>query len=480
MATPITITQAPSSVFNWAYGPVPITLDGLSINWDKYVLQVFPFGSNTPVADIRQAPNTNGRAIFDLRNILQSQVGPIESSFETSMDDSLLPYIRIGGPEQFRYQIAIGYQQGNNPPVMNSTGGVTTKYGPYQVLAGATWEDDVNIPYANVFINTIYGDDSNPVCTQSLKTGAPLTDNADSISASATGDDFATRYNYNGNLFRFNHYATDDMFTTWYQKLQRNSPLPDVKAQGIEAWDIVQYNGSTHIATSTVPNTTQYGGGPNINVGDGTAVSGPYSFITFGSGPSNLPISLNVNTTHYYVVPLVYTNCPTGQQQLNVSDFPVADPVRVNIIEPECNDFRPFQFSWTNSLGYKDTFTFTKREDRQFTQNNNTYLQEYADYAGTSYSVNPYDRGSTVYSQSMKQVYTVQSRFMSDLEANFLRSLFRSADVKVSGFGGFAANKWYAVKLLNTSWTQKTARKDKLFQYTVTFEVPQFNLEMRG
>ena len=477
MATPITITQAPSDVFNWAYGPIPITLDGLSINYDKYVLQVFPFGSNTPVADIRQAPNTNGRAIFDLRNILQSQVGPIESSFEEAMDNSLLPYIRIGGPEQFRYQIAIGYQQGNNPPVMNSSGGVTVKYGPYQVVAGVTWEYDTTDELASDHISTIFGDDSNPPCTQSSKTGQPLTDNLDSISALTTGDDFATRYNYNGNLYRYNKYSSDDMFTTWYQKLQRISPLPDVKAQGIEAWDIVQYNGSTHIATSTIPNTTQYGGGPNINVGDGTAVSGPYSFITFGSGPANLPINLNVNTTHYYVVPLVYTNCPDGQQQLNVSDFPVADPVRVNIIEPECNDFLPVQFSWINGRGYKDTFTFTKRFERQITQNNNTYLQEYADYAGTSYSVESYDRGSTVYSQSMKQVWTVQSRFMSDQEAYLLRSLFRSADVKVRWAVGA---RWYAAKLITTSWTEKTARKDKLFQYTVTFELPQTNFNMRG
>lgn len=478
MATPITIEQAPSDLFNFAYGPVPITLDGLSINYDKYVLQVFPFGSNIPIADVRQAPNTNGRAIFDLRNILQSQVGPIEANFETNMDDSTQPFIRIGGPEQFRYQIAIGYQQGNNAPVMNSSGGTTIKYGPYQVLAGATFEYDINQSAGTTFLSTIYGDDSNPPCTQSLKTGQPLTDTGDSISSLSTGDDFATRYNYNGNIFNYNQYSTDDMFTTWYQKLQRNSPLPDVKAQGIEAWDVVQYNSSgTQIAIDTIPNTTGYGGGPNINIGDGTTISGPYSFITFGSGPSNLPVNLNVNTAYYYVVPLVYTNCPDGQQQFPVSDFPVADPVRVNIIEPHCNDFQPVQFSWINSWGYKDTFTFTKRFDRQINQNNNTYLQEYADYAGTSYSVNTFDRGNTVYSQSMKQTWTVQSRFMSDAEANGLSSLFRSADVKVR----FSiSGVWYAAKLVTTSWTEKTARKDKLFQYTVTFEVPQYNFNMRG
>ena len=158
-----------------------------------------------------------------------------------------------------------------------------------------------------------------------------------------------------------------------------------------------------------------------------------------------------------------------------MSDFPVADPIIVNIIEPECNDFFPYEFSWTNSKGYKDTFTFNKRSDRQFTQNNNTYLQEYADYAGTSYSVNSYDKGNTVYSQSMKQVYTVQSRFISEAEAHLLRSLFRSPDVKVKW-----GTVWFSVKLLNTTWTEKTYRKDKLFQYTVTYEIPQLNLEMRG
>lgn len=478
MATPITIEQTPSDEFNFAYGPVPITLDGLSINWDKYVLRVYPFGSNTPIADIRQAPNTNGRAIFDLRNILQSQVGPMESNFETTMDDAQTPYLRLGGSEQMQYQLAIGYQIGNQEPVMNQNGSTVTKYGPYQVLAGATYEDAPNNPYETQFLSTIFGDDSIPVCTESQKQGRPLTDSNDYIFASTTGDDFATRYNYNSIIYRFNKFYGDDLFTTWYQKLQINSPLPDVKAQGIEAFDVVQYNGSNHLSTVTVPNTTQYGGGPNINIGDGTAISGRYSFITVGTGPTNaIGGTISPLATHYYIVPLVYTNCPSGQQQLNVSDFPVARPIRVNVIEPQCNDYDRIQFSWTNSLGYKDTFTFSKKRVRQITQNNNTYLQEYADYASTSYSVDTYDRGNTVYSQSMKQVWTVESNFMTDDEAHLLRSLFRSSDVKVQiNYSG----AWYAAKLLTTSWTEKTARKDKLFQYTVSFEVPLFNLEMRG
>ena len=50
----ITLSQTPNSVFDMAYGPNPITLDGITPTQDKYVLRVFAQGGATPTADIRQ------------------------------------------------------------------------------------------------------------------------------------------------------------------------------------------------------------------------------------------------------------------------------------------------------------------------------------------------------------------------------------------------------------------------------------------
>lgn len=476
MATPITIEQAQTTPFEMAYGPNPIVLDGLSINWDKYVLRVYKFGSNIPIADVRQAPNTNGMAIFDLRNIIQSQVGPVRSDIETTLNGSTTNRFSTAGAEHVRYQVAIGYQQGNNEPVMNATGTTLLKYGPYLVYAGAKHETEVPFP-VGMFTTTVQGDDSIPVCTElglGKGLGRPFSDQF--YTYYPTDDTIQTVYNFTTGVVRYKKYPSDWMATTWFNKLQIGSPAPDPKVKGIEAFDIVQYNGSTLLSTNTLPNIVSYGGGPNVAIGDGTNPDGPYSSITIASGPGNLPVTINANTTHYYIIPLGYTNCPDPQQQVNVTDFPVMMPIRVDLLDPiDGCDFYPFEFSWVNSLGYKDSFTFIKRYDRDIVQNNNTYLSEYADYASTSYDVNTYDRGITTYSQNMKQTYTTMSDWMTDEESYLLRSLYRSADVKVK-FDG----KWYAANLLTTSWTEQTIRKNKLFQYTVKFEVPGIAFNMRG
>ena len=480
MATPITIAQSPQTPFSFAYGPNPIVLDGLSINYDKYVLKVYRFGSNVAIADVRQAPNTNGMAIFDLRNIIQSQVGPIESEIESTLNGLGTERLRTAGPEHLRYQVEIGYQIGNQAPVMNSNSSGIIKYGPYLVYAGAKFESEVTSFEGINYQTQIIGDDSNPPCTEigaSRNYARPFTDQYYSINGDETGDTFSTVYSYTDPIVQHWKYDGDWMATTWFNQLGIGNPAPPIQAKGIEAFDVVFYNGATLISTSTVPNIVSYGGGPNIAIGDGTAPDGPYSTITVASGPGNiLTGSKPVNWTHYYIVPLAYTPCPEGQQQLNVTSFPVAMPIRVNKKEPQCNDFTPTEVSWINSDGYLDTFTFTKRWERTINQNNNTYLKEYADYASTSYDVNSYDAGSTVYSQSMKQIYTIQSDFVNDEEAYLLRSLFRSPQVKVQLSGG----RWSAAKLINTSYVEKTHRKDKLFQYTIQFEIPGIAYNMRG
>jgi hypothetical protein len=54
--------------------------------------------------------------------------------------------------------------------------------------------------------------------------------------------------------------------------------------------------------------------------------------------------------------------------------------------------------------------------------------------------------------------------------------MFRSPQVRVE----LSPNRWYAAKLINTSYVGKTHRKDKLFQYTIQFEIPGIAFNMRG
>jgi hypothetical protein len=78
----ITIQQAPAAPFDMAYGANPITLTGITPSEDKYALRIYLLGNPNPIADIRQSPNRQARAIFDIQNILQAYVSPTKNNID--------------------------------------------------------------------------------------------------------------------------------------------------------------------------------------------------------------------------------------------------------------------------------------------------------------------------------------------------------------------------------------------------------------
>ena len=77
-------------------------------------------------------------------------------------------------------------------------------------------------------------------------------------------------------------------------------------------------------------------------------------------------------------------------------------------------------------------------------------------------------------------MFEVQSGYMKDQEAELLKHLYQSAEVKARFSTGRYANQWVPVTITNTSYTEKTYRKDRLFQYTVNFKLASNIKSMRG
>ena len=94
--------------------------------------------------------------------------------------------------------------------------------------------------------------------------------------------------------------------------------------------------------------------------------------------------------------------------------------------------------------------------------------------------VNEQSRGFTTYSQSIKEQWTATSGFMNDEEAKLLESMFKSPSVMVRFSVGEYANQWLPINLLSSSYTEKTIRKDKLFQYTVNYKLANNIKSQRG
>ena len=465
----VTILQSPSLPFDQAYGPNPVTLTGAPVDpitgvitADKYVLRINRGGQ--VVADLRQSPNAIGNAIFDIQNVLQNFVSP------SSNDIEQLGYVgdqlSNSALESVSYTISFGFET-DSVVVMQGTS-------PLYLAFGGT-KEYFEVPYENgVFIPTVSDFTG---CTEIIKQGQPFTD----LQTFRLGSDITDgKPSWLLNNMRvYDHYVTpSDMVTLSYYN-NVNDPFPGVR--GIDAFVFWQYDGTILTTTDFVYNTVANGGGPNVTPGQGLNPLYPNAAITCGVGPKNLDFFEGAeNTSHYYVSTSAWTDCASINPGLTNGSLHYVH--RFNIIEESCNDFPEYQFSWLNKYGFRDYFSFRKRKDRSVKIRRNTYLKEAADYNAAQYNVNIYDSGTTVYSQVLPEEFTAFTNYLTDAEALYLEGLFISADVKVrfDDAPGDQRFEWVAVSLLSTDYTEKTVRKDKLFQYSIKFALAHNIKSQRG
>tara|TARA_R110000772_G_scaffold32192_2_gene79023 strand:- start:8778 stop:10190 length:1413 start_codon:yes stop_codon:yes gene_type:complete len=470
MAT--TILQAPQLPFDQAYGPNPLTLAGIpfdpitgALSADKYVLQIYRNG--TLIADLRQTPNAVGRAIFDIQNTLQNYVAPSPNNVEE------IGYIgndlMNSANESVPYTFKTGFESGgqvtidNEPTQVYLDFGGTKKYFETPYLSTPT------------FIPSLT---SNGLCTNILKQAQPFT----TMKSYRLGADITDgKPAWLTDVMRvYDHYVTlSDMTTiSYYNSVNGTGPA---LSKSIDAFVFWQYNGNTELEMNPLYNVVGNGGGPNTLPKQGITPTYPTRAITCGTGPRNFQ-DLDSQTTHYYVATAPQTNSSCTSIVGGLADGSMHYVHRFNIIEEGCNDFPTYQFSWLNEYGFRDYYSFKKRKDRGVKINRNEYLKEAANYNATSYNVNIYDRGTTVFSQTLPEEFSAFTGFVSDADALYLEGLFISADVKVrfDDAPGAERYQWVPVSLLSTSYEEKTVRKNQLFQYDIKFKLAHNIKSQRG
>tara|TARA_R110002124_G_scaffold193913_2_gene361084 strand:+ start:6546 stop:7991 length:1446 start_codon:yes stop_codon:yes gene_type:complete len=479
----VTVTQQPYRPFDMAYGANTITLNGITPSQQKYALQITVVGQSTPIADIRQSPNRYARAIFDIQNILQTQVQPSPNDID-GLHYSLgfaqqNTRMRIANGELVQYQIAYTTETNGQldaaftvSPIIYTTLGGSKEY----------WQ----VPYDEgaEFIPIVDADAAG--CTDINYWARPLSDNTWTIADTETGDNLLTYqsgFSSPGGIDVHNVYYKDQNTKSFWQSIQRVAgPYPANQAvQGIEAFQILQAQGDQIISTNTLYNTQSSGGGPNITTGQGLIPTGNFNVITLATGPANFPLgNLLPTTTHYYIVPVLYTPTACAENQPLLMQEAAWRIQRYNILQKPCNDYDHIQFAWLNSEGFRDQFTFTKRNEKKINTKRNNFLKEVADFNDTRYIVDKQSRGFTTYSQTIKEDWTATSGYMNDEEAQLLESMFKSPSVNVRFSTGEYANQWIPINLVSSSYTEKTYRKDRLFQYTVNYKLASNIKSQRG
>ena len=485
----VNIEQTPYRPFDMAYGANTITLNGITPSQQKYALQITVVGQTTPIADIRQSPNRFARAIFDIQNILQTQVEPSPNNidglhYSASGFAQQNTRMRIANGELVQYQISYTTETNGQLDAPFEVSPII-----YTTLGGAKeyWQ----VPYDEgaEFIPIIDADASG--CTDINFWARPLSDNKFTISDQDTGDAFLTAnggYSSPGGIDVHNVYRDDQCTKSFWQTPFRVAgPYPaPTEAQGIEGFWVLQVSASGNIGvTSYLSNTQSSGGGPNIAPAQGLIPTGNFNVITLATGPANFPVgNLLPGTTHYYIVPALYTNgstCSSNPQgQVDAMQESAWRTQRYNILEKPCNDYPHVQFAWMNSEGFRDQFTFTKRNEMKINTKRNNFLKEAADYNDTRYIVNEQSRGFTTYSQTIKEDWTATSGYMNDEEVALIESMFKSPEVNVRFSTGEYANEWIPINLVSSSYTEKSYRKDRLFQYTVNYKLANNIKSQRG
>lgn len=450
MAT-IEVTKQPN-VWEVPYGgPVVITTFNSDYATDpvSHAITINTSGG-TKLYRFRQQPNYVGYTHFDVSNALQQLVND-DSALETTSQ------LRIGNGPVYSYEIEYGYFA-DTTDTYTQTGTVSGSilYGRknYYTL---DWDSS---PYVPVMTN--FGSTANLVTTY----GSVLSDRTyDVVKNAAITDGKPTHFDTDTRITKVKKSREDQLTLSFINDWTDDTAAPLASFNGINGFELYAYDsaGSQVGSTIDIENTTATGGGPNVNNTDEIEPTDDYLTITISAAQSTFDDDTTI--THYYVCPYAYEFDPATSTTDRIYPW---HPVRVDYEEGECNDFSPIQFSWTNSFGFKDYFAFTKRNDYNVNIERQSYNKVNTSYESTTFSVNQYDRGETVYNTSLDETYTVNTRYLTDAESTWLKNLYISSDVKVRFEG---SRIFTPVIITDTTYTERTFRKDKLFQHTVTFRL---------
>lgn len=200
-------------------------------------------------------------------------------------------------------------------------------------------------------------------------------------------------------------------------------------------------------------------------------------FLRFPAGPNNL----NTIPGADYVVPPVGDLIPSNAakysiQMLNVSAGVVSEVVWYTI-DDTCTEHPVYRLHFLNKLGGYDSFNFIRKSFQNTEVERKKYKQNTGGItSGVTWGYNKYDRVNTVLDTKYKDRVTVNTDWISEAEAAWLKELFTSPDI----FYEQSTSVLVHVNPVDTSYQTKTVANERLIQYAFTFEFGYDNYRQRA
>lgn len=391
-------------------------------------------------ATLKNLPNTFNVAHSDVSRILSYKLG-YNSDLETITQCS------TSEDEVIQYEAFSGYYLNNQITGESSEG-------EYIALNG---RKDLNLIDWNW---TIYP----PVFTP-IEQGPIWVVNRISDYKPLTDRDLSKKVKVNINDFYTLTYMNDYIFTP-------NESLTTIIG-GISRFGFYFYDNNDNLiesATFYVNNIQTAGGGPATSISssgpafDATvdSVDIKYRFISVQVMNSTTKSVLNANDVKYFkVMPLfkysgnfgAYTDEPVGQGTTFV-------------LTSDCTPFDEVQFSWINSLGFRDYFTFNQKHEVIYSKNNESYERLTGSWSSANFTTDQ-KRSVVNFNGTYETSYTTTSDWLTDDEMEYLNNLLLSPNVNVKLPN---ETEFKPVNITDRSWTSRKYKNDRLFQLTINYK----------
>ena len=428
----------------------------------KCGIEVWDRTLTTKYGTFEAYPNTSGYYFFDLQNILKNYTTPNYNPFGSLV-------LSDSSNETFEFKVKYGYV---------TSGGVFVTQGTYPsasedtncvVIGGKKRYDDLDWKDRDEYVPAVAGLIGCPIVSRRVKA---LTDWNKPTPINKVVPVGKPGYvaQYLSNVYELQKRKSDNISLSFYNFYDDNPGLPaPTGCKNIKGFMVYFYDpiGIPIGSYELVENVISNGGGPTTTISSDSDLVYPYNVVTINIGPDYFPTQYLSNLAYIYVTAHNYYgggSCSNIDNKLQL--IPSSEAYKINIIDDECNDYPPVQVSWLNSLGFRDYFNFNKRIDESINIKRNTYEQVEGTWNGSKFEVYSYDRGEKVFSQDLTIEKTINTRYLTDYEASVLKNLYISPDVRVRYDG---SDEWIPIVIKDSKWTEKTRRKDRLYQNTLTY-----------
>lgn len=433
-----TIAQQPNKN-NSAYVPNVWVLAGLGAA-DRYVLRVKIGGS--VVATIKQPANPSGEGMFDVQRVLQSYMEPYFDENVIKATDTRKAHLT--------YQIDYGSETGN----VTTIDGTSAQ--KFVINAYDNWR------VVNSDLSDFIPEPGTLLCESNSNTNARYTSEYS----------FLTNYPEAQYKVRSNEYKT----LSFYNR-------------------IGNFNDGTNWGPNEAPFFVRITGGSNdviyaLSDASGSTVRNSCTdmtcdfdddniIATIGVGPANIATLMTQPYTDYRVRIYSYDYCQTGTiaDCANPGTTHLGDVIYSAdfVVEDTCEKFDPVTVSFINQYGVKDYFTFTKRNTKRVTTTRNEYTRPLGSWSNTSFTIDPHERGRTVFSSMADSEMTLSTDWMSDATSEWLRELYMSPSVMI-----YTDGEWEPVTIVTQTYEEKTYAREQLFQHEITVKFANNQKVQRG